>query len=266
MIQIPITTCRTFRAAIILLLATVVVRPAHAAPIVQLSAISSPTVQTLISLGSDGVDVGPYHLFDFTYSGTAVPAAWQVGVQPIAETPVAGDAFDVGIRLLCPWFATSSQIISNSISYKLELLDPTQPLDQISLFSDGTAPVPGAGTYAGSSLTAWTAAATVVGRTLRTLDNGQTSSNDSDTVSFTPQTEPLTIIESVLVASGSANGVATANVIENTFASVPEPPRTAWAPAIAGIIVVMLTRRRNRRRARARLRWELENGLGAAVG
>jgi hypothetical protein len=256
-------------ATAIPLLAMFVALPARAAVIAQLSAIPTPTVQTLVSLDSDGVDVGLYHLFDFTYTGTAVPPAWQIQVQAIAATPAGGNAFDVGIRLVCPWVANPGQVIANVLTYRLELLDPSQPLDQISLFSDGTAPLPGRGTFVTSSMTARTAAATIIGRTVRTYDGGQATPNanyDADTASFAPQTQTLSIIDTLLVKSGSTDGIATANVVENTFASVPEPQRIAWAPAVAGIIMVMLTRRRNRRRLRARIRWELENGLGAAVG
>lgn len=243
---------------------------AHAAP-VTLSSLSNPTVQTLIGLGSDGVIVGPIRFFDFTFAGfsstTGARNAGQVAVQPITI-----DGF--GLRFVSPWFAAGGSAVADVITYKLAVTDPSEAVAGINLFSDGTVPLAGLGTFASGSLTARVTGGAIAGRVLSTIDDGHTSPLDTtqpdvavDFVKFTPQTW-LNVTNSVSTASGAggSGGVATASIVENTFVAVPEPRTAAYAFVPAVMTVMMFTRRTNRRRRIRRVQWHRQYGLGAAVG
>jgi hypothetical protein len=236
---------------------------------VSLSTLTNPTVQTLIDLGSDGVAVGPIRFFDFTFAGSSSNGSRNAG--QVAVQPITADGF--GIRFLSPWFVTGGSALVDVITYKLEIADPSQTVGRINLFSDGTAPLPAAGTFVSTSLSARTTGGAMAGRIVSTFDDGRTSPFDTtqpdtavDATSFDPQLW-LSVTDAISTASGGgiSTGVATASIVENTFVPVPEPRMTALVFVPGTIMAMMFTRRLNRRRAR-RARRQMLFGLGAAVG
>lgn len=254
-------------AGLILIVAAL---PARAA-VISLASLTSPTVQTLIGSGSDGVTVGPFRFYDFTFAGssstTGARSAAQVAVQPVTD-----DGF--GLRFLSSWFAAGGSTVADVITYKLQLLDPSLSVGQFSLFSDGTAPLPAAGTFASTSLSARKTGGAIAGRVLSTFDDGHTTPIDTtqsdlavDGASFAPQAL-LSITNAITTTStgGAAFGAATASVVENTFVAVPEPRMTTHVFLPITMLAMLFTRRSTRRRRARRAQRHWQFGLGAAVG
>jgi len=188
---------------------------------IALSNLTNPTVQSLIDQGSSGVTVGSKRFFDFTFSGltnSGTRTAAMVAVQPITDN---GE----GLRFISGWLAING-FSDDVITYKVEETAPSQSIGTISLFSDGTAPVPGTNTFASTTLTARKTSGSVIAN-LTTFDDGKTTPTDTTatdintaSINFGPQVI-LTITDAINTVSTS--GVATNSIIENTFVSIPEP-------------------------------------------
>jgi hypothetical protein len=223
---------------------------AHSSAAVSLASLNGPTMQTLIGLGSDGVTVGPLRFYDFEFTSSpaaAAPSAASVVVQPLTT---AGD----GLRFVSAWLASAGSGVTDIITYRMDTTDPAQPMSNLTLFCDGTAPLPAVGAFVSTSLTARTAPGSVAGRILSTIDDGRTSPVDTtqsdtnaDFENF-PNQISLSITEDISVESGNgpSGGVALASTLENTFdpVSVPTPSGWVFIPVVA--VVVTLSRRPRR--------------------
>jgi hypothetical protein len=214
-------------------------RPAAGA--VSLAALASPTVQTLIDLGSSGAIAGDARYFDFSYAGSAdAPAAGGVAVQEVTS------GADAGLRFVASWTAENRALVSSTISYDVAPLDASDPIDRIDLLANGTAPLPAALTFVTTTAYATTAGGQAAGPVLSTYDDGRTTpvdrtAPDTDAVTAAvtvPQAE-LSVTDTLTAAAGSG-GLATASVVQNTFGlaatAVPEPGAGATlALAVAGL-------------------------------
>ena len=214
-------------------------RPAAAA--VSLAALSSPTVQTLIDLGSSGAIAGDAMYFDFSYAGsTGGPAADAVAVQP------ANSGANAGLRFVASWTAENGALVSSTISYDVAPLEASDPIDGIDLLSNGTAPVPSVGTFVTTTAYATTPSGTAAVPVLSTYDDGRTTPVDTTAPDTDAVTAAVTVPQSelsvtdTLTAVASSGGLATASVVQNTFGfaatAVPEPGAVAaLALAAAGL-------------------------------
>jgi len=217
------------------------------ATVVPLSSLNDPTVQTLIDLGSDGVSVGPLQFYDFTFLASPVPS--QPTPTLIDVNPVT--AFGDGLQFISAWSATGGNSVTDVISYRVAVADPTQSIGSISLFCDGSAPVPAAGAFVSTSLAARTPTGSVAGRILNTFDDGVTKPVDTtlpdfntDSIDFSAETS-LSVTQSISANSGSSGsaGVAFASTIENTFDPVPLPTPSGWEFLPCAIFAVNLRHR-----------------------
>jgi len=197
-----------------------------------LSNLPNPTVQTLINLGSDGVTVGEFRFFDFTFAGSSTTGGLRAASQVAVQSVTTGG---FGIRFLSAWIAVAGNAIADVITYKVDLASPTESIGGIGLFSNGNAPLPAAGTFTSSSMSARTIGGAIAGRIISTYDDGHGTPADNtqpdvnvDQTAFAPQ-QWLSVSEAITTASGSPTspGVAIASLVENTFTAVPEPRITA---------------------------------------
>jgi hypothetical protein len=207
--------------------------PLAPAAMVPLSSLNDPTLQTLIDLSSDGVTVGPLQFYDFTFLASptsAPPTAASIDVNPVTNP---GD----GLQFVSAWSATGGNSVTDVISYRVVVVDPTKSISSISLFCDGTAPVPATGAFVSTSLSARIGLGSVAGRILNTFDDGVTKPVDTtfpdfntDSIDFPAETS-LSITQSISANSGStpSTGVAFASTVENTFDPVPLPTPGDWS-------------------------------------
>jgi hypothetical protein len=217
---------------------------------VLLSSLSDPTVETLIGLGSDGVTVGPLQFYDFAFLASpvsALPTAASIDVEPVTAS---GD----GLQFISAWLATGGDSVTDVITYDVDAIGQPQSISSVSLFCDGTAPVPANGAFVSTSLTARAPAGSVAGRILNTFDDGVTKPVDTTFPDFNtdsidiPAETSLWMTQSISANSGSpgSSGVAFASTVENTFDPVPLPTPGGWGFIPCAILTATL-RRRSRR-------------------
>ncbi len=227
----------------------------------QLSALSNPTLQTLMDMGSAPVAVGPYLFDDFSFvdasSGTSRTAA-QIQVQAFTTN-------GYGLQFVANWFAADGSMVNDVIAYDVQASSPAQPIGQISLLSNGTAPVPVSGTFTTATLISSLPSGATAAPVLSTYNDGFTTPVDTtkpdvnySLQSLYPQTA-LHIIDTLFAISTASNsnntgGVATASVLQNAFvpSSIPEPSQPGWVllPMI-GLVSSMGRQWRRTVRARA---------------
>lgn len=115
---------------------------------VLLSSLTNPTLQTLINMGTAPVAVGPYDFSDFGFidasTGTARTAA-QIQVQAFSNN-------GYGLQFVSNWFAANGSMVDDIISYDVQAAAPPTSIAQISLLSNGTAPVAVTGTFTTNTL------------------------------------------------------------------------------------------------------------------
>ena len=224
--------------------------PALAGGAVSLSSLPSPTVQTLIGLGDEGVTVGGDRFFDFDYvAATGSPAAADVRVRGVS----AASSPDVaGLRFAAAWAASDGSATSSTISYSVEPVDPSRAVSRIGLLSNGTAPSPAVGTFATVTLLAQGPDAAPAAPLLTTFDDGRgvpvdTTAADVNAASA-PVVDPspwLAVTDTVTVASGRGTaGVATASVVQNLFTAAPVPEPASAGGLVTGVVLGGRRRRR----------------------
>jgi hypothetical protein len=216
-----------------------------------LSSLVNPTLQTLIDLGSDGVSVGSLQFYDFNFLSSPVassPIAASIAVDGVTSS---GD----GLQFVSAWLATEGDSVTDFVDYKVAVTDPTQTIETISLFCDGTAPVPAGGAFVSTSLAARASSGAVAGRILNTYDDGVTKPVDTtfpdyntDFIDFPAETS-LSITQSISVNSGTSgdSGVASASTVEDAFDPVPLPAPGGWGLVSSAIFAGALSRRWRRR-------------------
>jgi hypothetical protein len=147
--------------------------------------------------------------------------------------------------------------VDDVISYDVQATNFSQSIAQISLLSNGTAPVPAAGTFTTTSLIASLPTGATAAPVLSTYNDGYTAPVDTtkpDTnyslQSLYPQTD-LHIIDTLFAVSTEADstdsgGVATASVLQNAFipSSIPEPSQPGWLFLPMVGVMSLLGRRR----------------------
>jgi hypothetical protein len=185
---------------------------------VLLSSLASPTMQTLVGMGSSGVIVGSDTFYDFTFADTSAtdPTAAQVQVEPITTD---GD----GLRFVAAWFADGGNTMASAITYQVNTAASSQ-INGVTLFSNAAIPQPDAGTFASTSLSTRSLTNMLLTPTLTTYADGTITPINTASYAFAAQTD-LVITDSITIAStaGTPGGLATASVIENTFIPVPDP-------------------------------------------
>ncbi len=202
---------------------------------VQLSSMSDPTLETLIAMGSTPVDVGPYQFNNFSFVDASSGATYTPGEIQVQ----AFNSNGYGLEFVSNWFASNGTMVDNVITYDVSDTTSAQPIAQVNLLSNGTAPEPVTGTFATTSLIASIPRGSTAAPELSTYNQGSTASAGQPNVNYayetlTPQPQ-LSIIDTIFAIStpagvGSTGGVATASVLQNSFApaSVPEPALPVW--------------------------------------
>ena len=214
---------------------------------VQLSSLTDPTLQTLITMGSAPVVVGPYQFsdFDFTDASTgASSTAAQIQVQPLTTN-------GYGLQFVANWFAANGTMVDDVVSYDVQTTNPPQPVTQISLLSNGTAPVPVTGTFTTATLIASLPGGGTAAPILSTYNDGLDTSIDVNyAVENLPQQPQLHVMDTLLAISTPAGaettgGVATTSVLQNAFtpASIPEPSQPGWIFLPMAVVVTASGRR-----------------------
>jgi hypothetical protein len=222
-----------------LILSALVLLAISAAPTraaVLLSSLTHPTLQTLISLGSDGVTVGPDRFYDFAFTGTAPvgSSSANVAVGPITA---GGD----GLSFVGKWIAMDGGSVANTITFQVAI-DPSTPIGSVNLFSASAILSPSAGTVASTSLSTRSLSNVLLAPALATFADGTATPTNSASSAFSPQSD-LMITDSITITS-TPSGVADVSNIQNTFVPVPEPSRSAWFFIPAAIVATNILRRR----------------------
>jgi hypothetical protein len=245
---------RQFWFALTLVAVNAIASTAHSA-VEPLSDLVSPTVQTLINLGSNGVSVGDEEFSNFSMVN-ALPnsgvTASQIQVQPYS---VGGN----GLQFVSSWFAANGTYVDEVLSFNVQAINPTRPITMISLLSNGTAPAPAPGTFTTDTLVSLLVGGGTAAPVITTYNDGIAAipGNASSDVNYAqttlvPQTELQisdTIFESSSASVGTdSGGVATESILQNVFvdANVPEPNRSGWI--CLPLAAVVATNRRVRRR------------------
>ncbi len=198
--------------------------------IMPLSSLISPTLQSLINMGTSPVAVGNAEFSNFSLinalPGTGVSAS-QIQVQPYTT---GGD----GLQFVSSWSAANGSEVDEVISFDVQTIDSTKPITQISLLSNGTAPVPTTGTFASTTLISQLLNGAAAAPVISTYNDGVTMPIDTTKpdinyaqTTLAAQTQ-LHIIDTLFedsTAPGTttSGGVATESVVQNSFVSVPEP-------------------------------------------
>lgn len=197
--------------------------------------LPTPTMQTLIGLGSGGVIVGDMKFYDFSYLsiGAGAPSASNIAVQSTGID---------GIRLLSGWSASDGDFVSGLIAFKVTPVDLSTLIAGLNLFSDGTAIVPGNGTFASVAETARDAGGNVLGTVLSTFNDGPggLADRNNDYSDFTP-VSTISIIQSLQLKSkpfAQGGGLATLSVIDINVVPIPEPTAGLTMLGIAGVAVL----------------------------
>ncbi len=194
--------------------------PDSASAAVKLQDLTSPSVQTLLDLGSAGVVVGQVRYFDFGYVPLSAgsPSASVVGVQPLAFN---------GLRFVTGFSAINGQYIGAVLSYSMETTDPLYQITTLDLFTDGTALVSGPGTFAIATQTVRSMDGLVLGHILSTFGDGSGGLVDHNYDS-TPITasNAIKIMQSLAVKAdltSAGGGFASLSVVEARSVVIPEP-------------------------------------------
>jgi hypothetical protein len=216
---------------------------------VELSSLNDPTLATLVGMGSTPVAVGPYQFSNFAFTDASSGAA-----HTSAEIQVQGFGTNgFGLQFVSNWFAANGTLVDDVISYDVKTSDPASAIGQISLLSNGTAPVPASGTFTTSTLISSPIGGGTAAPLLSTYNDGVTSPVDTTKadINFALESIPhqlqLHVIDTFVAVSSTNNGggVATASVLQNAFipASIPEPTQTGWIFLPMAIVVTASGRR-----------------------
>ncbi len=219
---------------------------------VDLSSLSSPTMQTLMDMGNSGVVVGGEEFYNFSYiAGAGSTTASQVQVQPVSDT-------GSGLQFVANWFAADGTSVSDVISYDVEAVNAWQSIGSIDLFSNGTAPAPVSGTFTTTTLTSQTMQGTPAAGALSTYNDGVTFPLDTTqpdvnyaSTTVVPELQlritDAIFADSTAASSGGSGGVATISVVQNSFGVIPEPSAAGWIFPPAAILVTGVHRCRRHR-------------------
>jgi hypothetical protein len=202
------------------ILAWLTAAPARAA--VLLASLNNPTLQTLMTMGSSSVVVGDMQFSNFTFTdnstGTAL-APSQIRVQPYTTT---GN----GLEFVAGWFASNGSTLDDLISYDVQTTTPGQPIGEVTLLTNGTAPVAATGTFTTASLLSQTTQGSTAAPVISTYNAGADGDSNINFAStaLIPQQELFET--TTLFGNTEGAGVVTASVLENAYISVPEPRTT----------------------------------------
>ena len=225
----------------------VVAKPAVAA-VSPLASLDSPTVQSLIDLGADGILSDDVRYFDFSYAASAnAPAADAVQVRSTSD----------GLRFVADWTADGGSNLSSTIRYDVEPVDASALIDRVDLLANGTAPVPAAGTFVAASSWAMPVAdASAASLLLSTYDDGHTTPDDTTFADTDSVSAPLPVPQSELAVTdtlgvvAAADGVAIASAVQNGFDLASTPVPEPAATAVLGLLTLRLASRRPTRKAK----------------
>jgi hypothetical protein len=220
--------------------------------VVALSSLNDPTLQTLISMGSTSVAVGPYDFSNFGFIDASTGVAHTAGQIQIQSFSNHG----YGLQFVASWYASDGADANDVISFDVAAADPTKPIAQISLLSNGTAPVAVPGTFTSNTLISSVIGGTAAAPVISTYNDGFTMPVDTTRpdvnyaiISMDPQ-EDLHIIDTLFAISTAANddnsgGVVTESVLQNGFfpGAIPEPGHTGWI--FVPLAIVVMTGRRS---------------------
>jgi hypothetical protein len=221
---------------------------------ISLASLNNPTLQTLIDMGPASVTLGQYEFSDFSFvdasTGTAYTAS-QIQVQ-------ASTASGFGLQLVSNWYAAGGSKVDDVIEFDVKSTSPTSAIGEISLLSNGTAPMPVPGTFTTTTLIASVPGGGTAAPVLSTYDDGYTTPVDNTKpdidfaeTSLFPQQE-LEVIETLTANSAApaglnSAGVATASVLQDSFVPViiPEPAQPGWIFLPMAVVVATSRRRRS---------------------
>jgi hypothetical protein len=219
---------------------------------ITLYSLDNPTLATLINLGSTGVWVGDDEYYGFSFLN-AIPGS-SISAADIQVEPYTTQAS--GLQFISSWFAADGSYVDTVIAY--DVVASAQPIGEINLLSNGTAPAPAPGTFTTTTLVSELANGQTADPVLSTYDDGVTYPVDTTKpdvdfaqASLYPQEDELHIIDTIFASSTAATntsggGVATASVIQNAFVDVPEPMRQGWIFLPVSVLIATLGRRSTR--------------------
>lgn len=213
------------------------------------TALAAPigSLQDLMNLNPNGIDIGNYKFYDFTYAG--LPPAGSPGQAPLASeitVSLPDSVQTIGLQFSADWQSSGGISQESTISYFVHSLsaDPLKFVSAVTVSFDGSALLPGIHTAAYETDTLKDINGNVID-TLQLQDDGMSNMIDfSKSLAINPSLQDVQVIKDLLVTSDT-NGISGISVSDNTFVT---PVGQSPEPASIGLFAVagmgLLRRRR----------------------
>ena len=171
------------------------------------------TLDTLIGLGSTGIQIDDKLFYDFTYTSAASGGAVAIPADGITVNTI-DTPLDPGLAFVAAWLVGPGQTLDSIISFKVSVLSGGNLIENVSAIMVAGTSGGGIGSVAETAF---------LGATLVANPFLSTAGAFSDVKYITPPTAgPLLISKDIAVVGGAA-GTAHISQVINHFSEVPEP-------------------------------------------